>query len=174
MNERGSRKTLTGVVVSNKMDKTAIVAVERRHRHRIYRKIIRTTARYKAHDANNQAKIGDTVKIVETRPLSKDKRWRIDETMTVGNVADLAPRDIGAPVTEEMAKAAASQATKVAEPAAPEMPTPGQEQQTADQPEKAIADDAPVVESSGDVSPEAAGADDAAEASEPDGTESGT
>ncbi len=101
MNARGNRKSLTGVVVSNKMDKTAVVAVERRHRHRIYRKIIRTTTRYKAHDANNQAKIGDTVRIVETRPMSKDKRWRIDETMTVGSVADVAPRDIGAPAVPE-------------------------------------------------------------------------
>ncbi len=97
MNQRGTRKTLTGVVVSNKMDKTAVVAVERRHRHRIYRKIIRTTTRYKAHDADNLAMVGDLVRIVETRPLSKNKRWRIAETMTVGNVADLAPRDIGAP-----------------------------------------------------------------------------
>ena len=109
MSERGRRKTLIGVVVSNKMDKTAIVAVERRHPHRIYRKIIRTTKRYQVHDANNTAQIGDRVRIIETRPLSRHKRWRIAETMTVGNVADVAPREIGAP--EDLLPATESPAT---------------------------------------------------------------
>ena len=149
MNQRGSRKTLTGVVVSNKMDKTAVVAVERRHRHRIYRKIIRTTTRYKAHDADNLAKVGDLVRIVETRPLSKDKRWRIAETMTVGNVADLAPRDIGAPPAPE--EPLASQVaveptpdstgaaeepetpTEAAEPAAEESETPTEAAEPAEE-----------------------------------------
>jgi small subunit ribosomal protein S17 len=96
--ERGRRKVLIGTVVSNKMDKTAVVAVERRHAHSLYRKIIRSTERYKAHDPNNAAVLGDVVRIEETRPLSKDKRWRIIETLTRGNVADVAPRDIGVPV----------------------------------------------------------------------------
>ena len=96
--ERGRRKTLVGVVVSNKMDKTAVVAVERRHPHPLYRKIIQTTKRYKAHDPNNAASLGDVVRLEETRPLSKEKRWRIVETLTHGNVADIAPREIGAPV----------------------------------------------------------------------------
>ncbi len=133
MNQRGNRKTLTGVVVSNKMDQTAVVAVERRHRHRIYRKIIRTTTRYKAHDANNLAKVGDLVRIVETRPLSKDKRWRIAETMTVGNVAALAPRDIGAPPAPEEPLAEEPVASRVAEAGAgptPETTGAAEEQET--------------------------------------------
>ena len=141
MNQRGTRKTLTGVVVSNKMDKTAVVAVERRHRHRIYRKIIRTTTRYKAHDANNLAKIGDLVRIVETRPLSKNKRWRIAETMTGGNVADLAPRDIGAPPAPEEPVA-----SQVAEPGAE--PTP-EATGAAEEPETPAQAPEPAEEESG-------------------------
>jgi small subunit ribosomal protein S17 len=94
---RGRRKSFVGTVVSNKMDKTAVVAVERRHQHPLYRKIVRVTKRYKAHDPNNAANLGDVVRIEETRPLSKEKRWRIAETLTRGNVADIAPREIGAP-----------------------------------------------------------------------------
>lgn len=108
--EQGRRKTLIGVVVSNKMDKTAVVSVERRHPHPLYRKIIRTTKRYKAHDPNNAAQLGDVVRLEETRPLSKEKRWRIIETLTHGNVADVAPRDIGAPVEPEAEAPAAEEA----------------------------------------------------------------
>ncbi len=111
--ERGRRKTLVGVVVSNKMDKTAVVSVERRHPHPLYRKIIRTTKRYKAHDPNNAAQLGDVVRLEETRPLSKEKRWRIVETMTHGNVADIAPREIGVP--EEAMPAPQAPAVAVAE-----------------------------------------------------------
>jgi small subunit ribosomal protein S17 len=95
--ERGRRKSLIGTVVSTKMDKTAVVSVERRYPHPLYHKIVRSSKRYKAHDANNSAVLGDVVRIVETRPLSKEKRWRIAETMVRGNVAELAPREIGAP-----------------------------------------------------------------------------
>ena len=93
---RGRRRTLIGVVISVKMDKTAVVSVERRRPHPLYRKIVRTTKHYKAHDPHNEAVLGDVVRIEETRPISKDKHWRISETMTRGNVADLAPRDLGA------------------------------------------------------------------------------
>jgi small subunit ribosomal protein S17 len=79
------------------MDKTAVVAVERRYPHPLYHKIVRKTKRYKVHDPNNSAVLGDYVRIEETRPLSKQKRWRILETMTRGNVADLQPREIGMP-----------------------------------------------------------------------------
>jgi small subunit ribosomal protein S17 len=79
------------------MDKTAVVSVERRYPHPLYHKIVRKTKRYKAHDADNSAVLGDVVRIVETRPLSKEKRWRIAETMVRGNVAEVAPREIGAP-----------------------------------------------------------------------------
>jgi small subunit ribosomal protein S17 len=88
---------MVGTVVSVKMDKTAVVAVERRYPHPLYHKIIRSTKRYKAHDPNNAAVLGDVVRIVETRPVSKEKRWRIMETMTRGNVAELQPREIGMP-----------------------------------------------------------------------------
>jgi small subunit ribosomal protein S17 len=79
------------------MDKTAVVSVERREPHPLYRKIVRSTKRYKAHDPNNTAVLGDIVVIVETRPLSKEKHWRIAQTLTRGNVAEIAPRDIGVP-----------------------------------------------------------------------------
>ena len=94
---RGRRRTLIGTVVSVKMDKTAVVSVERRRPHPLYRKIVRTTKRYKAHDPLNACVLGDVVRIEETRPISKDKHWRISQTLTRGNVADIAPRDIGVP-----------------------------------------------------------------------------
>ena len=76
---RGSRKTREGKVVSDKMAKTVVVAIERRVPHPVYGKMITRTTRLKAHDEENSAKTGDTVRIVETRPLSKDKRWRVVE-----------------------------------------------------------------------------------------------
>lgn len=77
--ERNYRKVRVGKVVSDKMDKTIVVAVEEYVKHRIYGKTIRRTVKFKAHDEQNQAKLGDTVRIMETRPLSKDKRWRLVE-----------------------------------------------------------------------------------------------
>ena len=77
MAERLTRKTRMGQVVSDKMDKTVVVAVERLERHPLYKKTIRRTTKFKAHDENNECRIGDQVQIVETRPLSKDKRWRV-------------------------------------------------------------------------------------------------
>ena len=77
MEERNLRKTRTGVVVSDKMDKTIVVAVKDSVKHKLYNKIIKRTYKLKAHDENNECKIGDTVKVMETRPLSKDKRWRL-------------------------------------------------------------------------------------------------
>lgn len=77
--ERGLRKVRIGKVVSDKMQKTIVVAVEDKVRHPLYGKTVNRTKKYKAHDENNEAKIGDIVKIMETRPLSKDKRWRLVE-----------------------------------------------------------------------------------------------
>ncbi|MDQ3001405.1 MAG: 30S ribosomal protein S17 [Fibrobacterota bacterium] len=77
MEERASRKTRTGIVTSDKMDKTITVAVVNRKSHPIYGKTMTTTVKLKAHDAENNAKEGDTVEIMETRPLSKTKRWRL-------------------------------------------------------------------------------------------------
>ena len=76
-NDRNLRKTRTGKVVSNKMDKTIVVAIEDNKKHPLYGKIIRTTKKFKAHDENNECGIGDKVVIMETRPLSKDKNWRL-------------------------------------------------------------------------------------------------
>ena len=81
MEERNLRKTRVGVVVSDKMDKTIVVAVRDNVRHPLYNKIVKKTYKLKAHDETNDAKIGDTVKVIETRPLSKDKRWRLVEIM---------------------------------------------------------------------------------------------
>ncbi len=77
MSERNLRKTRVGKVVSNKMDKTVVVAIEDNVKHPLYKKIIKNTIRLKAHDEENACNIGDRVLIMETRPLSKDKRWRV-------------------------------------------------------------------------------------------------
>ncbi|EYE87703.1 30S ribosomal protein S17 [Fervidicella metallireducens AeB] len=79
--ERGLRKVRIGKVVSDKMEKTIVVAVETKVRHPLYGKTVNRTTKFKAHDENNDAHIGDIVKIMETRPLSKDKRWRLVEIM---------------------------------------------------------------------------------------------
>ena len=79
MEERNLRKTRTGKVVSNKMQKTIVVAVEDHVKHPLYGKIVKRTYKLKAHDENNDCNIGDTVIVMETRPLSKDKRWRLVE-----------------------------------------------------------------------------------------------
>jgi small subunit ribosomal protein S17 len=78
---RGYRKTREGLVVSDKMDKTVVVAVEDRFKHRIYGKVVRRTSRLKAHDERNEAGVGDRVVLMETRPLSATKRWRIVEIL---------------------------------------------------------------------------------------------
>ena len=77
--ERNLRKTRVGKVVSNKMDKTIVVAIEDHVKHPLYKKIVKRTYKLKARDENNECNIGDTVKVMETRPLSKDKRWRLVE-----------------------------------------------------------------------------------------------
>lgn len=79
MSERALRKTRTGKVVSDKMDKTIVVAIEDSVQHKLYKKVIKRTYKLKAHDENNECRIGDKVKVMETRPLSKDKRWRLVE-----------------------------------------------------------------------------------------------
>ncbi len=76
---RNARKTRVGIVVSDKMAKTVVVTIERRVQHPVYGKMVRRTKKLKAHDEQNEAKTGDTVRIMETRPLSKDKRWRVVE-----------------------------------------------------------------------------------------------
>ena len=77
MSERNMRKTVVGKVVSDKMDKTIVVAIADNVKHPLYKKIIKRTVKLKAHDENNECRIGDRVEVMETRPLSKDKRWRV-------------------------------------------------------------------------------------------------
>ncbi len=84
--ERGNRKSRIGVVVSNKMAKTVVVKVDRRVPDPKYGKIVKRAEKYKAHDENNACQIGDKVRIVETRPMSKDKRWRVAETLEKAEV----------------------------------------------------------------------------------------
>ncbi|MBR6549528.1 MAG: 30S ribosomal protein S17 [Clostridia bacterium] len=79
MSERNLRKTRTGIVASNKMDKTVVVAVQDNVKHPLYNKIVKRTVKFKAHDEENACNIGDRVLIMETRPMSKDKRWRVVE-----------------------------------------------------------------------------------------------
>lgn len=82
MSERNLRKTRVGTVVSDKMDKTVVVAIQDNVRHPLYKKIIKRTVKFKAHDEQNACGIGDKVEIMETRPLSKDKRWRVTAIIT--------------------------------------------------------------------------------------------
>jgi len=91
MSDLGKRKVREGLVVSNKMDKTIVVAIETKRVHPLYKKAIKVTKKYKAHDENNNCKIGDKVKIIETRPLSREKRWRVMEIMPKREVAATKP-----------------------------------------------------------------------------------
>jgi small subunit ribosomal protein S17 len=107
---RGQRKTKVGRVVSDKMDKTIVVSVERLARHRLYKRVIRLTTKFKAHDEDNDARIGDTVRIEESRPLSATKRWRLVEVVQrsgdQGATAELDLVAEGAEVSEAIHAAA--------------------------------------------------------------------
>ena len=87
-------KTRLGRVVSDNMDKTVVVSVETSRHHPVYKKIIKRAVKYKAHDEKNECKLGDVVRIVETRPLSKTKRWRVAEIITKGEVVEVKPEEI--------------------------------------------------------------------------------
>ncbi|MBI4343235.1 MAG: 30S ribosomal protein S17 [Candidatus Omnitrophica bacterium] len=88
---RGVRKTLVGLVTSNRMAKTIVVRVDRLSRHPVYQRVLKHSASFKAHDEKNEAKIGDLVKVMETRPLSKDKRWRLVEIVRKASLAPPVP-----------------------------------------------------------------------------------
>jgi len=118
----GGRKTRVGVVVGDKMQKTVVVAVESFKRHRLYRKSVRRVRRYKVHDAENTCRVGDKVLIVETRPVSRDKRWRVAEVLltaaipqeeTVAELRELEEEEVveEAPATGAEAPAEASEAS---------------------------------------------------------------
>ena len=88
------KKTRFGRVLSNKMDKTVVVVVETRRRHPRYKKVVRYKTKFKAHDEGNTCGIGDLVRIVETRPLSKEKRWRVDEVLAKAEMVEVKPVEI--------------------------------------------------------------------------------
>ena len=88
------RKTRFGHVISDKMDKTVVVAVETPKLHPLYKKTIKRTVKYKAHDEKNECRVGDMVKIIETRPLSRYKQWRVAEIVTKGKVVEVKPTEI--------------------------------------------------------------------------------
>ena len=89
-----SRKTILGQVVSDKMDKTVVVAVERYRTHRLYKRRIRRITKFKAHDYNSSCKLGDTVRIEETKPLSREKRWRVIEVLARIDIAETQPNEL--------------------------------------------------------------------------------
>ena len=127
-------KLQTGTVVSTKMDKTVIVRIDRSKRHRLYGKTLRVTQRYKAHDEKNECNLGDVVKIAETRPLSREKRWRVVEVVTKGDVAEVAPREIAANILQETREAAEAEAAAARATAEPEA--------AADADDEAVPDEA--------------------------------
>jgi small subunit ribosomal protein S17 len=92
--EETKRKVRLGQVVSDKMDKTVVVEVAGPKRHPLYKKTIKRVVRYKAHDEKNECQVGDTVRIIETRPLSREKRWRVAEIITKGEVVEVSPEEI--------------------------------------------------------------------------------
>ncbi len=91
---KSKHKTRVGMVVSNKMNKTVVVAVEIPKRHPLYKKTVKKTSRFKAHDENSQCGIGDQVRIVETRPLSKEKHWRVAAILRKGEVVEVKPGEV--------------------------------------------------------------------------------
>lgn len=133
------KKTEIGTVVSDKMEKTVVVAVVRDKRHRLYKKRIRVTKKFKAHNENNEAKLGDIVRIVETRPLSKEKRWRVIEILQRGEVAEVAPTEIGREIElarhEERMRQAEERHGAEAAAAAPEPAASSEESATEGAPE---------------------------------------
>lgn len=106
---RPKQKTLVGTVVSDKMDKTVVVTVASSKQHRLYHKTLRRTTRYKAHDPENVCKLGDTVRLVETRPISKEKRWRVVEILQRREVAEVRPAEIGQEIEQERFRPAAAE-----------------------------------------------------------------
>jgi small subunit ribosomal protein S17 len=105
------KKTKVGQVLSNKMDKTVVVSVESHRHHPIYKKTMRNVVKYKAHDEKNECAIGDTVRIVETRPLSKEKRWRVSEIMIKAAAIDVKPEEIEPKLVSEKPEPEASVVT---------------------------------------------------------------
>ena len=108
--ERGDRKTRIGVVLSDKMDKTRVIGVEWSMPHWLYKRRVRRLTKFKAHDEENLAKVGDRVMISETRPLSKEKRWRIVQVLQKAEVVDVTPEEVDATLLQELQAKMASPA----------------------------------------------------------------
>jgi len=167
------RKSRVGVVTSDKMQKTVVVAVGSHKRHPLYNKTIRRTTRYKVHDEKELAKLGDIVRIVESRPMSREKRWRLVEVVTRREVAEIAPREIDAsmfginrPHTESAAATAGTIEAPVEEEAPPvEAEAPVEEEAPpAEAVEAPVEEEAPPVEAEALVEEEAPPAEAQAEA----------
>ena len=138
MTRQSHRKERVGVVVSTKMQKTVVVAVESSKRHRIYKKLLRQTRRFKVHDENNACGLGDIVRIVETRPLSREKRWRVAEVVVRGEVAEVAPKEIDAEIIKQITPET---------PPLPPAPEPAVgEAQAVEEPESAAEEAVPLEE----------------------------
>ena len=157
-----NRKSRVGTVVSDVNDQTVIVAIERVTRHRLYHKVLRRTKRYPVHDPQNEATLGDTVRIEECRPISKTKRWRLVEVLTERAVADVAAEEIDVSLVEELqrspARAAAEAEGEAGATAAPATDAmPGDAMPDAAMPDSAMSDDA----GADDAGADDAGADDA-------------
>ena len=144
--EQGRRKTRVATVVSDKMDKTRVVVVHWSQRHRLYKRNVKQRTKFKAHDKDNASREGDQVRIVETRPLSKDKRWRITEILVRGERVELRPTEVDTTLLdglehgpEKRDAAGAPKAQVVAEPEAPaeEAPTTAAEPEASVEPEPA-------------------------------------
>jgi small subunit ribosomal protein S17 len=112
-----NRKARVGTVVSDRNDKTIVVEIERATRHRLYRKVIRRRKKYHVHDPQNEATIGDLVRVEECRPISKKKRWQLVEVLTEREVAEIAPEAIDESLVDEMQRTAARAAAQEAEEA---------------------------------------------------------
>ncbi len=167
---RGRQKSLTGTVVSDKMDKTVIVVVETTTRHRLYHKIMKRSKRYLAHDDHLEAKPGDLVRIMETRPMSRHKRWRVAEIIERGEVPEIAPREIDSEYIELHREREAPPAPRAAE--APETAAHEADAETAlaEAPEaeaQAAAEAGPAVEETAATDEQAAPEAEAALAEEP-------
>ncbi len=165
-------KIQVGTVVSNKMDKTVVVRIDRSKRHRLYGKTLRVTRRYKAHDENNDCRLGDVVRIAETRPMSREKRWRVVDVLVKGDVAEVAPRDIDARIIEETREASIA-AAAVAAAARGDAPASkaSKSADVAAEDVEADAEAAGIADASKDVDAEAANAAAGETSTEADGGE---
>lgn len=127
------QKVRIGKVVSDQTDKTVVVAVEWRQRHPLYRKSVRRITRFHVHDEQNVCRLGDQVRIVETRPLSRTKRWRVLEIIARGEVPEVNPQEIGAPGQEVVQATASSEGSEPLAQSPPVVEAGGQSQ-SQDQP----------------------------------------